>query len=481
MDGVVRLELDLANDSTSPWSAENRVHLRWQRSDGRAAAEDVRLLGQAVATGATVRLTLVTLAPAEVGDFQLIPELETRTSRLAIGDPLPFHLSGFIFRGHGNGHGLGMSQWGARGRGAAGDDYRKILSAYYRGAAIDTRDTSGPVRIALTHRPIDLARQWARLFGPFPMVAGPVTVEGAALPVGPGDTLGFAADSQGRPVAFVQTATGARPGGPVVIGGKLTIRAGSPAGIRTNLQEALDGDFRSGSELRRYPGVLEIIPKGAATVLPVNVLPMEDYLRGVVPAEMPPSWGPEALKAQAVAARTYALRKVLLGGRGDFDLEGNEFDQAYSGLSQQRPASTEAVTATRGQVLTFDGRLIEALFMASGGGHTENSEFGFIRWDHGLKPAVNLPYLRGIPDPLDRAPDWQIGPFSPAAAATVLRDNDEDLGDRLLGIDVLQRGPSGRILGARLRGSGQTEEISGPFLRSLFGLPDTLVEIVGGS
>jgi hypothetical protein len=119
--------------------------------------------------------------------------------------------------------------------------------------------------------------------------------------------------------------------------------------------------------------------------------------------------------------------------------------------------------------------------MASGGGHTENSEFGFIRWDHGLKPAVNLPYLRGIADPADRAPSWQVGPFSPPSAATVLRDAGEDIGDRLLGIDVLQKGPSGRVLGLRLRGSRLTEEISGPYLRYLFGLPDTLVEIVGGS
>jgi peptidoglycan hydrolase-like amidase len=118
--------------------------------------------------------------------------------------------------------------------------------------------------------------------------------------------------------------------------------------------------------------------------------------------------------------------------------------------------------------------------MASGGGHTENSEYGFIHWNHGLKPAANLPYLRGIADPLDRGPSWQVGPFSATDAAQILRNNDEDLGDRLVGIDVLQKGPSGRVLGVRLRGSSKTDEISGPVLRAWFGLPDTLVEIVGG-
>ncbi|MDQ6692014.1 MAG: SpoIID/LytB domain-containing protein [Candidatus Dormibacteraeota bacterium] len=196
---------------------------------------------------------------------------------------------------------------------------------------------------------------------------------------------------------------------------------------------------------------------------------------------MPPYWGTEALKAQAVAARTYALRKIASrGGGGDFDLEGNEFDQAYSGLTQQWASSSEAVDATRGQVLTYGGQLIDALFMASGGGHTENSEFGFIHWNNGLKPAATLPYLRGIADPLDRAPSWQVGPLSPEAAAQVLRDNDDDLGDRLLGIDVLRRGPSGRILGVRLRGTKGTDQVSGPVLRAWFGLPDTLADVIGG-
>ena len=73
-----------------------------------------------------------------------------------------------------------------------------------------------------------------------------------------------------------------------------------------------------------------------------------------------------------------------------------------------------------------------------------------------------------------------MGPFSPNDAAQILRNNDEDLGDRLVGIDILQKGPSGRVLGVRLRGSSKTDEISGPVLRAWFGLPDTLVQIVGG-
>jgi len=479
MGGIVRLELEVRNQSARTWSAQDTVHLRWERVDRQPAAEDVRKLGQNVPAGATAKLSFVTLAPVEVGDFKLVTEVASHGATLPVGDPVSFHLAGFLFRGRGNGHGLGMSQWGARGRAAEGQDYRAILAAYYRDTQLEARDTSRMVRISLTHEPLDLGRPWARIYGPFPQIAGPVTVEGAPLSAALGETLGFGTDSVGRPIAFVKAVDGSPRGDPVVIAETVRVRPASPAGLRTNLPAILDSDFRPGSEQRRYAGSLEIIPKGGARIRVVNVLPLEDYLKGVVPAEMPPFWGTEALKAQAVAARTYALRKI--GRDADFDLEGNEFDQAYSGMSQQRIASNEAVEATRGQVLTSNGRLVDALYMASGGGQTENSEYGFIRWDHGLIPAATIPYLRGIADPFDHAPGWEVGPFAPSAAAVLLRDRGEDVGDALLGIDVLQRGPSRRILGVRLRGTQGTLEVSGPYLRYLFGLPDTIVEIVGGA
>ena len=478
MDGIVRLELQVRNDTSSAWSAADPVHLIWKRADGKTAAEDTRQLGQPVAAGAGLPLTLVTLAPTAVGDFTLTTELETHGSRLAIGEPTPFHLSGFLFKGRGNGHGLGMSQWGARGRAAAGQDYRKILATYYAGTRIDSRDTSGAVRITLTDQPIDLARPWPRLFGPLPLVAGPLTVDGLPqLQVAAGSALGFDANASGQPEAFPLAADGSRGTPVVMIGHPLTIRTTSAAGIRTNIMQIMGGDFRTGAEQRRYAGLLQIVPKGAATILPVNVLPMEDYLKGVVPAEMPPYWGVEALKAQAIAARTFAIRK--LGQGGDFDLRASESDQAYSGLTDQRAESSAAVDGTRGQVLIYQGQLITAFYMASDGGHTESSEFRFVGWDRGAQLRSHLGYLTGISDSFDRGPSWQVGPFTASGAATILRDNGRDIGDRLLGIDVLQKDPSGRLVGVRVRGSSKTVEISGPTLRAWFGLPDTLVEIVG--
>jgi stage II sporulation protein D len=149
-------------------------------------------------------------------------------------------------------------------------------------------------------------------------------------------------------------------------------------------------------------------------------------------------------------------------------------------LTDQRAESNAAVDGTRGQVLTYQGQLITAFYMASDGGHTESSEYRFVQWDHGPKLRSHLGYLTGISDSFDRAPTWQVGPFSSSGAATILRDNGNDLGDRLLAITVLQKDASGRLVGVRLRGSSKTLEISGPALRAWFGLPDTLVEVVGG-
>jgi SpoIID/LytB domain protein len=477
LGGIVRLELVVRNDSSSSWSASDLLRLSWKNRDGKSTAQEVRPLGQPARTGASLQLNPVSLAPAQVGDFTLTVEIESHGNQLAIGEPIAFHLAGFLFKGTGNGHGLGMSQWGARGRAASGQDYRKILSTYYNGTRIETRSTSGSVRIALADNPIDLSRPWPRLFGPLALVAGPVTVDGAPqLQVTPGSSIGFDADASGQPTAFVVRSDGTR-GTPVAIKQTLTIRNTGPAGIRTNIMQVMGGDFRPGAEQRRYAGVLQIIPKGAAKVLPVNVLPMEEYLKGVVPAEMPTYWGVEALKAQTIAARTYAVGHL---GGADFDLRASELDQAYSGLTDQRPDSDAAVDATRGQVLTYQGQLITAFYMASDGGHTESSEYRFVTWDHGPQLRSHLGYLTGISDSFDHAPSWQVGPFTAGGAATILRDDGQDLGDRLVGIDVLQKDPSGRLVGVRLRGSSKTVEISGPRLRAWFGLPDTRVEIVGG-
>ncbi len=153
--------------------------------------------------------------------------------------------------------------------------------------------------------------------------------------------------------------------------------------------------------VRRYRGSLEIRTAGEGLTV-INELPLEEYLYGVVPAEMPASWPAEALKAQAVAARSYALAQLGTYEKYGFDLLATQSSQVYKGYDGENPATTKAVQETRGVVLTYHGLPVNALFHSSSGGYTENSE---DVWKE------RLAYIRARPDPEDRNDrhyNWQV-------------------------------------------------------------------------
>jgi stage II sporulation protein D len=141
-----------------------------------------------------------------------------------------------------------------------------------------------------------------------------------------------------------------------------------------------------------YRGEAEVRVNGSGSLAGVNELPMEQYLYGVVPRELGPTVYPEieALKAQAVAARTYAL--VGLGKRASdgYDLLATTSDQVYGGYAAEHPLSTQAVDETSGVVATYDGKPITALYSSTSGGFTADNEEAFN--------SAPVPYLRGIPD-----------------------------------------------------------------------------------
>ncbi|HJS75463.1 MAG TPA: SpoIID/LytB domain-containing protein, partial [Vicinamibacteria bacterium] len=127
---------------------------------------------------------------------------------------------------------------------------------------------------------------------------------------------------------------------------------------------------------RPYRGYLEIALNRSSSFTAINVVNVEDYLKGVVPAELSPEAFPEkeALKAQAIAARTYAVKR-----RGQFEADGYDLCatpacQVYRGVAVERPLSNAAVTETWGEVLTFDGEPVDALYTSTCGGRTENAE-----------------------------------------------------------------------------------------------------------
>lgn len=134
-----------------------------------------------------------------------------------------------------------------------------------------------------------------------------------------------------------------------------------------------------------YRGKLMVKMSNGKLVV-INDLTLEDYLKGVVPSEMPPSWEFEALKAQAIAARSFALANLGKQARFGYDLKDNTEDQAYGGASVETNKTNRAVEETTGLVLTYDMKIIPAYYSASAGGMTNTNAWG-----------GNLPYLRSVP------------------------------------------------------------------------------------
>lgn len=147
----------------------------------------------------------------------------------------------------------------------------------------------------------------------------------------------------------------------------------------------------------RYRGSFRVLRDGSGQLTLVNILPLEEYLLGVVPREMPADWPLEALKAQAVAARTYAMYHIATGGYGEYDVRNTTDSQVYGGYSAEDPRSTAAVQATAGEVAVYGGALINAYFFSSSGGCTEANE--------NVWSGSALPYLRAVPD-YDQDSPW---------------------------------------------------------------------------
>jgi len=210
---------------------------------------------------------------------------------------------------------------------------------------------------------------------------------------------------------------------------------------------------------RRYRGQLQIRPQ-AESLQVVNVVPLETYLASVVGSEMPASWPLEALRAQAVAARTYALR-----GRkpsAPFDLKATVASQMYRGVEAETDSTRAAVAGTRGLVLTYGTALLDAVFHSSSGGSTESS---------GDLWGQQLPYLVSVPDFDDEAPvrQWR----QTLDSLQLLKAFPETGG--VSAIDVVATTPTGRVRQARVVGPLGQLLLSGAQLRSRLGLKSTWV------
>ncbi|HET8569976.1 MAG TPA: SpoIID/LytB domain-containing protein [Candidatus Limnocylindria bacterium] len=225
---------------------------------------------------------------------------------------------------------------------------------------------------------------------------------------------------------------------------------------------------------RAFRGSFELALDDEGDMIVVNTVPTKDYLASVVGAEMPTAWEPEALAAQAVAARTY-LATHLRRHRA-YDLEGDVRDQEYGGIGSETASTVRAVERTAGIVATYRGGTIEALYSANAGGVTEDSENVF---------ANALPYLRSVPSPGDEvaassswgATSWR---WTRELTAPQLRDHLAVRGIAVgipERIEILEKTSAGRVMRARISGRDGTREIGKDQSRYYFGLRSTLFDV----
>lgn len=220
-----------------------------------------------------------------------------------------------------------------------------------------------------------------------------------------------------------------------------------------------------------YRGGLEIRVGMDGKLLVVNEVDLEAYLRGVVPREMISSWPLEALKAQAVAARTYAVAKVAecAASGAYYAMTATTSSQVYGGVSAETTNSDAAVAATAGLVLTYGGKTITAYYHASSGGHTENSE---NVW------TAALPYLRGVPDFDQLAPKYSwTRSMTPTEVTYRLTEAGYNIGTVTAIEPEGPRGVSGRWVRVKFTGSISSIVLKGEQARVILGLYSTLFDV----
>jgi stage II sporulation protein D len=212
-----------------------------------------------------------------------------------------------------------------------------------------------------------------------------------------------------------------------------------------------------------YRGKLEFRP-GYVGVQAVNAVSLEQYVRGVVGDEMPPSWHPEALKAQAVAARTYAVTTSKAGN--GYDQFPDTRSQVYGGIAAEEPTVDVAVAETRGELVTYQGTPVVTFFFSTSGGRTEDVENTSL----GSAPQ---PWLKSVDDPYDTvSPRHRWGPIRLTFKQAAKKLGDLVQGE-FRGIKVVKRGRSPRVVAAEVVGSEGRTPTTGAVLRARLGLFDT--------
>jgi stage II sporulation protein D len=359
-----------------------------------------------------------------------------------------------------------MSQYGAKGRAAAGQSAATILAHYYQGTTLGTT-TNTTIRVLVLQSFSGTTSNPLRIYGR----GGAWTIDGVSGT--------FPADAQLKVSRDDTTTTGWRIR-VIASDGTSLLNRGAPSskfGIRPAASGTLLQLYSKPTYYDTYRGYLRVIATSSGKLNVVNILPIETYLRGAVPAEMPASWPTQALRSQAIAARSYAAYR-LHPGTGTFDIYDNTRSQVYRGRLAEKSTTNTAVAMTAGKVVrTGSGSIANTLYHSADGGATENNENVFVSSTGGIV-AGKVGYLRGSSD---RASDgssydkaspyasWKTTTYTLADIQAVFgADSRTDVGT-LVGLDLRNRGVSGRLVSVTLYGAdGTTRKVSGAVFISVF-------------
>jgi len=368
------------------------------------------------------------------------------------------------FYGRGYGHGVGLSQSGAEGRAAAGQSAATILAHYYTGTTLGTTPNA-QVRVLVLSSWAATATNPLQLYGR----GGSWTFDGIAKV--------FPADAHVRLI-------------PAVSGTVTTWTLVVDAATGTNLYKAASTGslrmrpstsattiqlFSKPTTYDRYRGVLRIIPVAGGKVSVVNEVPLETYLRGVVPCEMSPSAPTEALKAQTVASRSYAAYR-LHPVTGTYDIYDDTRSQVYRGVLAEKTASTAAVTGTAGQVLRYGTAIANTFYHSTGGGATESNQNVWVSAT-GAITSTPVPYLQGSPD---RAPDgssydaastyatWHTATYTLAQMQAFFAADARTNVGSVVALDLSHRGVARLISVTLIGANGTTKTVSADVFDAVF-------------
>lgn len=358
----------------------------------------------------------------------------------------------FTLTGHGWGHGIGLSQYGALGYAQHGWSYDWILAHYYTGTTVSALPNAVQMRIQLASGRGSYAVSGSSRI----TVVDEGGTKSKTIPAG---SYRVERGTTGR-LRVVDASSNARVvkhlTGPVRLGASQALRVDSTVGI------GWAGDH--------WHGYLRVIRSGSSLML-VDVVPLEYYLRGVVPSEMPSSWLPAALRAQAVAARSYAV--ATRHPTSLFDAYADTRSQVYGPIEHEASSSNAAVSATAHQVLWYNGAVAVGFFSSSSGGWTASEQ---AAWGS----SSGEPYLVPVRDRYDGAQGLNPNHTWPTRVFTA-RGLARELGvkGKVRSVDLVIDGPSQRITHATFHTGFGNRAYTGPGAELALGLRSNYFRIVG--